>query len=494
MPTIAALERRVAELEEQLSSLRSDSNAGEGAMMKALLDAIDARRTAENSLQSANEWLHVAQVAGGVAAYSFDLVSKTNEWSPASYVMYGFKPDRPVTFEDWLGSIHPDDLPAVQTVVQQTLERGSDVDHVFRIVRPDGQVRTILDRARVVMDGAGVPARLIGINVDITERRRLEDELRFNNQFLHSVLAASTDCVKVLTLDGQITFMNNGGLSIMEIADFAEVSGADWPSFWPEPGRAVALDALARARQGETVRFEGSCPTMSGTIKQWDVTVTPIVSDAGVARIVAVSRDISREHAAREQQALITRELHHRIKNSLATMQAIARSTARHARDLADFEPIFVSRLQSLARIHSALGTGADQASVATILADQVEPFGSGKMIELNGPEILLGHSRAIALSMIVHELVTNACKYGGLSDGGLGIIAHWSVGSGPKAEIRLEWSERGRANGPEAPPVKGSGFGSQLMRRLVASSLGGAMETDHTPEGYKVVMTWPHA
>ncbi|POR42505.1 GAF domain-containing protein [Methylobacterium sp. V23] len=130
--------------------------------------------------------------------------------------------------------------------------------------------------------------------------------LQASEAFLRSVLAASPDCIKVLDLNGRLTFMNEPGRCLMGIDDFATVAGAEWHRFWTGPYEAKAQAAVAMARAGGVGRFEGWADTLGGVPKYWDVTVSPIKGvDGRLERILAVSRDRTLAYeAARRQEAL----------------------------------------------------------------------------------------------------------------------------------------------------------------------------------------------
>lgn len=113
-------------------------------------------------------------------------------------------------------------------------------------------------------------------------------------EFMQSVLSASGDCIKVLDLEGRLTFMSEGGLKVMEVSDFNEIQGCPWPDFWEGQGHIEAKQALQAAREGKTGRFQGEAPTLAGNLRWWDVQVTPIKgADGKPERILSVSRDIS---------------------------------------------------------------------------------------------------------------------------------------------------------------------------------------------------------
>ena len=121
---------------------------------------------------------------------------------------------------------------------------------------------------------------------------------------LRAVLDASTDCIKVVDLEGRLEFMNANGQCLMEVDDFGALRGRGWVSLWPEPAAAQVQRAIAAAQAGQPSRFEAPCPTAKGTPKWWDVAVAPVRDESGrVVRIISVSRDVTALRLAAERDA-----------------------------------------------------------------------------------------------------------------------------------------------------------------------------------------------
>ncbi|WP_439573161.1 PAS domain-containing protein [Phreatobacter sp.] len=120
-----------------------------------------------------------------------------------------------------------------------------------------------------------------------------------SRDFLRSVLEASVDCIKLVELDGRLSFMNTNGLCLMEIDDFSQVAGVPWWDLWPDESADQVRAAVEAGRQGRPTRFEACCPTAKGTLRWWDVSVAPIFDEEGtVSRLSTISRDISERKSA----------------------------------------------------------------------------------------------------------------------------------------------------------------------------------------------------
>ncbi|MGU3422943.1 PAS domain S-box protein [Methylobacterium sp. D54C] len=134
---------------------------------------------------------------------------------------------------------------------------------------------------------------------DRTEQRETATKHQADAEFMRGVLASSADCIKVLDLDGGLTFMSEGGMKVMEVSDFNDVKGCPWPDFWQGDGHGDAKAALAAAKDGRVGHFQGAADTYRGTPKWWDVQVTPIFGpDGRPEKILSVSRDITAQKTA----------------------------------------------------------------------------------------------------------------------------------------------------------------------------------------------------
>lgn len=143
-----------------------------------------------------------------------------------------------------------------------------------------------------VKDGA--PAGVIGVSRDIPDRKAAESALRESELLYRSVLQASADCIKIISLEGRIELMNEPGLCTMEIDAPEDIVGAEWAALWPDEGRDSAIQAVTRASAGDVARFTGFCPTAKGTPKWWDVVVSPMTDrDGRIVRMLAISRDVT---------------------------------------------------------------------------------------------------------------------------------------------------------------------------------------------------------
>jgi PAS domain S-box-containing protein len=203
-------------------------------------------------------------------------------------------------------------------------------------------------------------------------------------------------------------------------------------------------------------------------------------------RIIGVVHDITARKQAEARQRLLLDELNHRVKNTLATVQSIAGQTLRSTSQPHAFREAFESRLLALSKTHDLLTRNAWRAAdLNAIVEQEVAPYRrlSEEQIAIRGPEVSLPSRAAINLGLILHELVTNAAKYGALSRPEGHLDLSWSVAADATGRqiLHLSWQERG---GPPVEEPKREGFGSKLLRRSIEGELGGRVVLKFPPTG----------
>jgi PAS domain S-box-containing protein len=209
-------------------------------------------------------------------------------------------------------------------------------------------------------------------------------------------------------------------------------------------------------------------------------------------RMLGVIMDITAHKSAEEQQRLMVRELHHRVKNTLSTVQAIASFTARFASDIDTFRQSFVQRLHALGMTHTLLvANNWSRIDIRDLLSIELDLFDDTvrPRIELEGGAIELPSDMALSLGMAFHELTTNAAKYGALSTRRGGLKVSWSLTEEADRRLRILWQER---DGPAVTAPRRKGFGTHLMDKLFASQTGARVEMNYKPQGLEATFEMP--
>ncbi|MCF4126246.1 HWE histidine kinase domain-containing protein [Methylobacterium sp. SyP6R] len=205
-------------------------------------------------------------------------------------------------------------------------------------------------------------------------------------------------------------------------------------------------------------------------------------ADGAPSSMAGVTLDVTERKRGEEHRALLAEELNHRVKNSMATIQSIANQTLTHATSLSEARTAFNARLQSLSAAHDVLTRESwEGATLAEIVEEALHPFrtGAGLRFRIAGPPVRLPPRLALAFVMALHELATNAVKYGALSNELGRVLLDWSVtGDGV---LRLRWEETG---GPPVSAPARRGFGSRMIERVLAAEIGGTAAVDYRPGG----------
>jgi PAS domain S-box-containing protein len=319
-------------------------------------------RNARARLETAQEKLLAALDASRTGTWHWDVKRNRVEWDPAMRQVFDLGAASPPNdSESFFALIHPEDRERVVATIRNAVKRGAQADHEFRVVLPDGSVRWIYDRSRVIPDADGSAMLMVGACLDVTERKRTE-----------------------------------------------------------------------------------------------------------------------------ERQKFLMNELHHRVKNTLATVHSLAAQTLRNSASPEEFEESFVARLMALSTTHNLLTDSEwESASLHDILAAELEPHGGidAGRVTIRGEAVRLKPQQALSLGMAFHELLTNAVKYGALSSpkGRVAITWRTEAAESSARTLVIGWREE---DGPTVGPPQRKGFGSKLMERSIRDELMGSLEMAFDPDG----------
>jgi PAS domain S-box-containing protein len=237
-----------------------------------------------------------AAAAGGVGVWDLNLVTREIYVDPVLKQMLGYQ-DHEIRnhLEDCGRLVHPDDAAAVFERAQAHIAGHTPIYEVeHRMLHRDGSIRWFIARGSVTRDSEGRAVSLAGTETDITERKRGEEALRQAEELNKRIVESTTDCVKILDLEGRLIHVNREGLRLLEINDPAALLHRPIVEFFGGAIREAAEDAVAAARGGGRGRFQGRLVAPSGVARWWDVLITPITDRNGmVVQMLAVSRDIT---------------------------------------------------------------------------------------------------------------------------------------------------------------------------------------------------------
>lgn len=295
---------------------------------------------------------------------------------------------------------------------------------------------------------------------------------------LAAIVANSDDVILSKTLEGIVTSWNGGAERIFGYSA-EEMIGQHISTIIPPELMNEEKEIIARLARGERIEhFETVRVAKDGRRIDISLTVSPLRDSTG--RIVGaskVARDISDRKRAEDTQRLLIDELNHRIKNTLATVQAIATQTLRRAATPSDFVESFNGRIKALARAHGLLTGSSFQGAEITDLVREQLLLGSGEdaRISWNGPTVTLEAQPALHLALVLHELGTNARKHGALSApmGRVGVT--WQLQAHNGRNLQLIWQEAG---GPRVQAPTTQGFGAVLIENSLRAHGGEVIVT----------------
>lgn len=287
---------------------------------------------------------------------------------------------------------------------------------------------------------------------------------------LASVLEQTVDCVKLIGLDGSIRWMNANGIASLECADFAGLKGTRWVDLWPQDGRKLVQAALDQALLGDTARFDGLCPTLNGTPRWWNITVSRVEdTDQEMAGFLAISRDITAAENNRLALEIAAAELRHRLKNTYTMVGSLLTGFARGTPDREAFAQEMLNRLVALSTAQALFSTQAAPCEIATLIPALVGPFaGHGCEIDVAPlPNTFVSQGQADAIALVLGELAVNSAKHGALAVGG---ALHLSAAEAP-ASLKVIWQERSEQ--PVRAHDRPEGQGLKLIERIVRARRG---------------------
>jgi PAS domain S-box-containing protein len=419
----------------------------------------------ETKLSRAEAVSERAERLGGLLALSHEamLMWKLNGaiefWNAGAERLYGFAQAEaignsshallqtkfPVEFADWI------------KLIQNERHWTGELHHICK----DGREVVVESRQQVLSDGT-----VIEVNRDITEQKKTEQQL----MFLAAIVQSSDDAIISKNLDGIITSWNRGAERVFGYtAD--EAVGQPITIVIPEDRQDEERKILTRIRRGERIEhFETIRQRKHGSLIWVSLTISPVKNPQGkIVGASKIARDITEQRRIGDQVTTLAREAEHRSKNLLANVQAMVNLSQADA--VADLKKSIDGRIRALANVHSLFAaTRWIGAELSTIAGNELAPYSVGgeKRVRIEGPQVLLEPDTAQAVAITLHELATNAAKYGALSTVNGHVELKWFHET--DGRLRLRWTETG---GPTVSPPTRGGFGGRIIERMIAQLKG---------------------
>ncbi|QQR38718.1 sensor histidine kinase [Devosia rhizoryzae] len=368
--------------------------------------------------------------------------------------------------------------PAIAGSIESVFSRGEDSVEIQ--LNQHGRDSHFLVSAKPMR--LGTTAGYAVTFTDVTERVEAELALQ-SERAARAVIASANEAVLVCDRNGVVT---HGNLAAQNLYSgdpvgrkFADIVPLTFPG---ATGMLQASDIVEMAIQGTAVQgIEAHAPN-APRVKDYQISAAPLqVGEDAVSGCVITMVDMSQRKAAEKQQLLLMRELDHRVKNTLALVLSIAGRTIHHEDTLEGFQKAFTGRIQALAATHNLLAENSwTDLTIADVVQAELAPHGGGVgRIHIEGLDRNIAPRAAIALGLVIHELATNAAKYGALStrDGRIDVR---TTGSDNET-FRIEWRETG---GPAVAVPTRKGFGQNVIARSLQYTPSGGAEIEYAPEG----------
>lgn len=338
-----------------------------------------------------------------------------------------------------------------------------------------------------VLDESGKPAGVIAIVVETTEKVLAQKRLAESERRFRALTTASSDIIYRMSADWREMRALDGRNFLADV-DMPSIAWMEDYLFEEDRPRVEAAIAQAVAAV-KPFQLEHRVRQADGSIGWIFSRAVPVANEAGeVVEWFGAASDITERVRTTEHLRLVVNELNHRVKNTLAMVQAIARRTFHSATDVAQAQEQFGARLVALAQANDLLtGERWAGASLQAAIAQAVRPHqhDPARCI-ITGADLRISPKTALALTMAMHELATNAVKHGAWSkDHGL-VRVDWAIEA---TGLRIEWREEG---GPAVVPPTRRSFGSRMIERGLAGELGGTVSLHFDPAGVRCVIEAP--
>jgi PAS domain S-box-containing protein len=450
---------------------------------------VTERKTAEDALRRREAELAEAQRLAHVGSWSWDAATNRLVGSDELFRICGWDPTQPIpNIREQLGrNYSSEDWALLRAAMRDAMQTGAGYVLDLQAFRNGTPIR-VTTRGEAIRNGRGQIVGLRGTVQDITERKMAELALAERN--LQLALAGKAGLVGSFAydLDTQRMQISAGYAAIHGFPDgTTEIARSEW---WlgVHPEDRVRWEALrSRAYRERLDEYSGEYRLVrSGGEIRW-IEARVFVSydgDGRPRRAVGVDIDVTARKRAEEQQGTLNAELDHRVKNVLATVSAIAAHTKAASSSMDGFVAALDGRIRSMARTHELLSARQwHGVSLPDLVRRELAPYATRNNTEIGGPEVTLSAEAGQVVSMVLHELTTNAAKHGALSvhDGRVSVHWHGASNGNADAPIAIEWQETG---GPAVQAPATCGYGTEVIRDVIPYELRGRVDLSFPTDG----------
>ncbi|ATI79859.1 PAS domain-containing protein [Sphingobium yanoikuyae] len=459
-------------------------------------DLIDQRRS-EDSLRASEERLRQFGEASQDVLWIRD--AERLQWqylTPAFEAIYGLSREETLSgdnFRSWIELVVPEDR-AIAAGAMDRVREGEYVTFDYRIRRPrDGAIRWLRNTDFPIRGADGKIALIGGIGHDLTELRDAEQRLTTLMEGIPQLVWRAADRGKWAWSSPQ--WSDFTGLSFEESLDFG------WLAALHPDERGHARQIWEVATRSGQLEMEGRiCHAASREYRWFRTRATPVRNDAGdIVEWLGTSTDVHDLRELQERQQVLVAELQHRTRNLMGVVRSTSRRTAEASTDILDFQRRFNDRLEALARVQGLLSrlNETDRISFDELVRSELLAMdGAANNVTLKGPTgIRLRSSMVQTLAMALHELATNAVKYGALSQPGAHLSVEWSVASPDRRgrpRLHIDWRESGVTMPDTTSGPRAGGQGRELIEEALPYQLDAETSLEFGPDGIHCTITIP--
>lgn len=449
-----------------------------------------ARRPAargQTPLEDRDAWLEMAADSAGLGIWEWRRADGGLFMSPKAREIFGFSASGPVTTDMTAAIVHPGDRVKARVQIRRALDpvRRKDRAFGYRIITPAGEHRRIALNVRAVFEtvgGAQRASRFLGAFRDVTARtaalaRREESE---------SLMRLAVEAGRLAVWQSDLATGEVRGPDLNAILGYPpdhpltadDVRACYLPG---ELERIRAITTVAYARGERQVELEYRFRRRDGEARWLLMRGDLKLNAEGQPRAsVGVAMDITDRKEAQEREKLLAREVDHRANNLLAVIQSLVQLSKAETPET--LRQVLIGRITALGRAHKLLSEARwSGAALRRLVVEELLAYslGEASRVSICGEDVALSPAAAQALAMVLHELATNATKYGALSAPGGRVDVSWSRQEA--GDLTIRWTETG---GPPVTPPTRRGLGAVMLSRALAGGLGGGTTMDWRPEG----------
>jgi PAS domain S-box-containing protein len=392
---------------------------------------------------------------------------------------------------DWRVRVHPEDAERILKAEQlRSLVpvSASPPRNPFaleiRISRVKGEWRWIRAVSQPRFDERGQHVGFIGVAHDITAAKEAEIELRASEERFRLMAENAPVMIWISDPYGKCVHLNQMLRAFWGVAE-EQVGEFNWgATLHPEDAATVGSRVAEALKDRSPFSVKARYLDAQGRYRVLETRAHPRFSPGReFMGMIGANVDVTEREEAEKARELLVAELNHRVKNTLSIVQGIAHQTFRSNADPVEARRAFEGRLMALGHAHNLLTRANwENASLKELAEDTLDTEGANAgVVSLNGPGILLSPKQAVSIAMALHELCTNARKYGALSKDEGRVKVEWSQTEGAQPRLWIRWHESG---GPAVLLPAHRGFGSALLERILAHDLDGEVEINFEPQG----------